>query len=79
MQIQREFSVEVAQILQVIDEKVLKFLLPDKKVLKKQCPDISKQQLKNVLESLRRANPFQCIENPVKWQREQRKDRDLSC
>jgi len=79
MQVNREFSTDVAQVLQVIDEKILKILLQDKKVLTRQSHGISKQQLKDVLESIRKANPFQNIEDPVKWQREQRKDRDLSC
>ena len=80
MQVNREFSTEVARILQVIDENILKkVLLLDKKNLKAQSSGISKQQLKDALESLRKADPFQNIGDPVKWQREQRKDRDLSC
>ncbi len=79
MQVNREFSTDVAQVLQVIDEEILKVLLQNKKVLKEQNPSISKQHLKGALESLRKSNPFQNIKDPVKWQREQRKDRELSC
>jgi len=38
---------------------------------------VPQQQLQEVFESLRQQNPFQAIHDPVEWQREQRKDREL--
>jgi cystathionine beta-lyase family protein involved in aluminum resistance len=76
MQVNREFSPEVAKVLQNIDEKVLKNLLQDKKSFKKQKNQISKQQLKNAFGYLRKSNPFRDVEDPVEWQKKQREDRD---
>jgi len=78
MQINREFSPDVAQVLQNIDEKVLRNLLKDKKSVKVRKNQISRQQLKNALSFLRASNPFREVKNPVEWQRKQRKDRELS-
>ncbi len=79
MQVTREFSPDVAQVLQNIDEKVLRSLLQAKKRVTAKQDRISKQQLKNAFELIRASNPFRDIENPVEWQKQQRRDRELSC
>jgi len=77
MQVHREFSPEIAKVLQNIDEEVLRNLLQEKKSMRKQS-QMSKQQLKTVFEYLKTSNPFKNIEDPVKWQSKLRKDRELS-
>ncbi len=70
--VNREFPPEIATWLQVVDEQEL-LMLSRSAVAEEE----DKRSITEILHALHKTRPFKDIKDPVAWQREIRKDRDL--
>lgn len=71
MQVHGEFPPEVAAWLQTVDEQELLFLSET------EIEEEDERSVAEMLQALHKTRPFKDIKDPVAWQREIRKDRDL--
>lgn len=76
MRSQRDWTPETAQLLDIVDEKALLQFLQNNSHIKTMPFDAT--QMRQALDNLRTSNPFGNVKDSVAWQREIRKDRDLS-